>query len=170
MSKPAGPVTNVDDAEEHESLDGEYWGGSYKLLTPFMSENEGALHLNVSRTPPGRVGCPFHYHLVDDEVFYVLSGTGLLRYGEDLIPLRAGDCISCPAGTEVAHQIANTGPEDLVYLGIGRNSRTDICVYPDSNKINVRALKKVGYLEKVDYMDGEPERPKILDLAETLDT
>lgn len=52
---------------------------------------------------------PFHYHLREDEAFYILSGRGVLRYGDDLREIRAGDCISCPAGTKIAHQIANLG-------------------------------------------------------------
>lgn len=165
-----GPVLNVDEAEEHESLDGEHWGGWYRDLTPAMVENGGSLCVNISRTPPGRVGCPFHYHMLDDEVFYVLSGTGVLRYGDRIIPIRAGDCISCPAGSRVAHQIANTGSEDLVYLGIGRNSPNEVCVYPDSGKVMVRALRTVGFLTRTDYMEGEPERPRILDLAANVES
>jgi uncharacterized cupin superfamily protein len=165
MDTSRGPVLNIDDAEEHSSLDGEHWGGSYRLLTPYMSANGGALTMNVSRLPPQRVGCPFHFHMLDDELFFVLSGTGMLRYGEAIIPIRPGDAISCPAGTKVAHQIVNTGGEDLVYLGIGADSPNEVAVYPDSGKIMVRALKTVGVLSKTEYMAGEPERPLILDLA-----
>lgn len=165
MTTSRGPVLNVEEAEEHESLDGEYWGGGYKDLTPSMVANGGALCVNMSRTPPGRIGCPFHYHMLDDEVFYVLSGSGVLRYGDQIIPIGPGDCISCPAGTRNGHQIANTGTEDLVYLGIGRNSPNEVCAYPDSNKVMVRALKTVGFLTKTDYMEGEPETPRILELS-----
>ncbi len=165
MTDITSPVLNIDEAEAHESLGGEHWGGSYQVLTPFLEAQGRSLGVSLSRMPPGRVGCPFHYHMLEDEVFYILSGTGLLRYGEDVYPLRAGDCISCPAGTRVAHQIANTGDEDLVYLGIGPNDPNEVCVYPDSGKVMVRGLKSVGVLEKTDYMYGEPEPPKILDMS-----
>lgn len=165
MNSPCGPVLNIDEAEEHGSTDGEHWGGSYRVLTPYMDAHGGSLTMNVSRLPPGRVGCPFHFHLLDDELFHVLSGTGVLRYGEEIIPIRPGDTISCPAGAKVAHQIANTGSEDLVYLGIGADSANEVCVYPDSGKVMVRALKTVGVLNKTDYMAGEPERPLILDMS-----
>lgn len=164
MDQPRGPVLNIKDAEDHEASDGRYWGGSYKVLTPFM-EGRGSLGANLSRLPPGRVGCPFHYHLLEDEVFYVFSGKGVLRYGEELFPIGPGDCISCPAGSKVAHQIANTGDDDLVYLGVGRNDPNEVCVYPDSGKVMVRGLKTVGMLEKTDYMAGEPEPPKVLEMG-----
>jgi uncharacterized cupin superfamily protein len=162
-------VLNIDEAEEHDSRDGEYWGGSYKILAPFMETNGGKLAMNISRLPPGRVGCPFHYHMLDDELFYILSGTGVLRFGQDIIPIRPGDTISCPAGSGVAHQIANTGHEDLVYLGIGANSRNEVCGFPDSGKVMVRSLKLVGVLNKTNYMAGEPEQPLIFDMADRLD-
>jgi uncharacterized cupin superfamily protein len=160
-----GPVLNVADAEVQTYSLGEHYAGSFRALTPWMQQRGGSLGVNVTRTPPGGVGCPFHYHLLEDEVFYILSGTGVLRYGDDLFPLRPGDCISCPAGTKVAHQIANTGNEDLVYLGIGPNEPNEVCGYPDSGKVMVRGLGKVGFLAESEYMDGEPTRPKILDLV-----
>jgi uncharacterized cupin superfamily protein len=55
-----------------------------------------------------------------------------------------------------------------VYLGIGANSPNEVCYYPDSNKVMVRSLKTVGTLTETDYMDGEPERPLILDMAKKL--
>lgn len=168
MNSTRGPVLNIDEAPEHDASDGEHWGGSYRVLTPYMDEHGGSLTMNVSRLPPHRVGCPFHFHMLDDELFHVLSGTGVLRYGEEIYPIRPGDTISCPSGTQVAHQILNTGSEDLVYLGIGADSRNEVCVYPDSGKVMVRGLKTVGVLNKTDYMAGEPEVPLILDLAKKL--
>jgi len=168
MNSSRGPVLNIDEAEEHTSLDGEHWGGSYRPLTPYMAANGGTVMMNVSRLPPARVGCPFHFHMLDDEIFFVLSGTGMLRYGERIIPIRSGDAISCPAGTKVAHQIVNDGDEDLVYLAIGANSPNEVAGYPDSGKVMVRALKTVGILSPTAYMAGEPERPVILDLANGL--
>jgi uncharacterized cupin superfamily protein len=160
-----GPVLNIDEAEEHDSASGEHWGGTYKILTPYMEQKGGGLCANLSRMAPGRAGCPYHFHMLDDELFFVLSGTGVLRYGEQSIPIRAGDMISCPAGTGTGHQIASTGEEDLVYLGIGRNSPNEVCVFPDSDKVHIRGLKLKGRLTKTDFMDGEPEPPLILAAA-----
>lgn len=167
MSQPtAEPVVNVDEAEEHEAgSDSEHYHQFYKVLTPAIGEKPGALGVNVTRLPAGKVGCPFHYHLFEDEVFFVLSGSGVLRYGDELISIRAGDCIACPAGTQVAHQIANTGAVDLVYLAIGCNHPHEVCGYPDSGKVMVRSLKRVGWLEATEYMQGEPSVPKIFELA-----
>ncbi len=163
-TKDSPTVLNVADAPELEHMYGEHWGGFYKVMTPSMRPRGGALGLNWMRVPPGRAAVPFHAHRREDEVFFVLSGRGVLRYGDELTPLRAGDCVSCPANTGVAHQIANPYEEDLVYLSVGNHDPHEICVYPDTGKVMVRGVG-VGRLEKTPYFDGEPERPRILELA-----
>lgn len=162
-SKPI--VVNVEDAETEEQLHGEHFGGTFKDLTPSMRDRPGALGMNLARIPPGRTMCPFHAHVLADELFYVLSGTGVLRYGDTIHRVRPGDCISCPAGTGNAHQIANNGDEDLVYLAIGSNDPNEVATYPDSNKVLVRSLGLVGQLDKRDYHAGEPDVPRVFALA-----
>jgi uncharacterized cupin superfamily protein len=130
-----------------------------------MQPRGGRLGVNQSRLPPGRATCPIHYHQLEDEAFFVLSGRGVLRYGDDVRELRPGDCVSCPAGTKIAHQIANPFEDDLVYLAIGLNEPNEICVYPDTGKVMVRALEKVGFLQTAAYMEEEAVRPRIFDLA-----
>lgn len=164
MSEAHPVVVKVDAVREIEHGEGR-WHASYKPLTPSMEPRGGSLGVNLTRVGPGRSVAPFHYHQREDEAFYVLSGTGVLRYGDEVFALRPGDCISCPAGTRIAHQIANDGTEDLVYLAMGINDPNEICVYPDSGKVMVRSLKRVGHLREAPYMDGEPETPKIFELA-----
>jgi uncharacterized cupin superfamily protein len=157
-------VINVEDAVEEEGFDGEHWGHCWKVLTPSMGK--GQLGVNQTRVAPGRVAVPFRTHQREDEVFFVLSGRGVLRYGESLRELRPGDCVSCPARSGVAHQIANPFDEDLVYLSIGLNDPDEVCTYPDSGKVLVRSLKLLGRIERAEYMAGEPARPKILELID----
>lgn len=165
MSEPPSHVVNVDEVREIEHMSGEHWGGAYKPLTPSIEAKGGRLGVSQSRLPPGRATCPFHYHMLEDEAFFVLSGRGVLRYGDDVRVVRPGDCISCPAGTRVGHQIANPFDEDLVYLAIGPNEPNEVCVYPDTGKVMVRSLGRVGFLDNVEYMKGEAERPRIFELA-----
>ena len=162
MTTPFDPILNLDDAPIEGGGDAP-WGARWKVLTPHMRDAGGTLGVVQNILGPGMVGCPFHWHLHEDEVFLVLEGRGVLRYGDQTRPLRAGDCVSCPAGTRIAHQIANPFDEDLVYLAIGRRDPNEVCGYPDSGKVMVRALQTVGVLEARDYMDGEPDPPKLLD-------
>lgn len=93
------------------------------------------LGANLIALAPGKSAFPFHSHRASDELFYVVSGAGELRYGEHVYPIRAGDFISCPAGgPETAHQIRNTGSLELRYLAVGTNPRMDIVEYPDTGR------------------------------------
>jgi len=160
-------VVNLAEVDEVDCRSGEHWGGFDRQLTPSMRPKGGRLGVHQARLPKGRTMCPFHYHEREDEVFFILSGRGVLRYGEDVRELRAGDCVSCPAGTKTAHQIGNPFDDDLVYLAIGPHDPHEVCVYPDSNKIMVRSQRYNGFLENKSYTEGEPIPPKILGLHVT---
>lgn len=164
MAKKPLQVVNVNDIKEIEQRSGDHWGCFDKPLTPSMRPAGGRLGVNLTRVPPGRSACPFHAHQLEDEAFYIVSGRGMLRYGNRLQEIGPGDCISCPAGTEIAHQLANPFDQDLTYLAIGPHDPDEVCTYPDNGKVLVRSLKRVGYLEVADYLDGEPEKPRIFDL------
>lgn len=169
MSKVPCHVVNVDEVEERDHTSGDHWGGIDKPLTPSMRPNGGKLGVNLSRLPKGRTMCPFHHHALEDEVFFVLSGRGVLRYGDDVRTLRAGDCVSCPAGTRIAHQIANPFDDDLVYLAIGAHEPNEVCVYPDTGKVLIRSLRLAGRFTEATYLEGEPSPPLIFDLATKID-
>jgi uncharacterized cupin superfamily protein len=170
MSEPAVTppiVVNVDDLPEQERGRGQF-GAAFQSLTPSMRPRGGSLGINRMRLKKGHTTVPFHYHLREDEAFFVLSGRGVLRYGDELRDIRAGDCISCPAGTRIAHQIANPHDEDLVYLAIGAFDPNEVCVYPDSDKVMVRGVKIVGRVTPMEYFEAEPQPPKIFELANKL--
>lgn len=127
------------------------------------------LGYNVTVLPPGKRGYPFHNHRVNEEMFFVLDGTGEVRIGSERHAIRAGDIIACPpGGPESAHQIVNTGSVDLRYLSISTREYPEVCEYPDSNKYGVMAdygpaadgtpqvFRVVGRRgETVDYWEGE---------------
>lgn len=142
------------------------WAATWRVLTPQMRAAGGTLGVVSNTLPPGSVGCPFHWHLNEDEVFIVLRGRGVLRYGDTIREIGPGDCISCPAGTRIAHQIGNPFDEALEYLAIGHRDPNEICGYPDTGKVMVRALQTVGRLEARPYMDGEPEKPILFEMFE----
>lgn len=165
MNRDPAVVLNEADAPVEGGGEGP-WGSTWKVLTPQMRARGGSLGVVMCRLKQGQTGCPFHYHYREDEVFYVLSGRGVLRYGDTLSPIGPGDCVSCPAGTRTAHQLANPHEEDLVYLAIGPRDPHEVCGYPDNGKVMVRALGEVGFLSAADYMAGEPDPPRIFTLIE----
>ena len=55
--------------------------------------------------------------------------------------MRPGDYVAFPAGQKVGHSFMNSGTGPCRYLMIGEQSPNEVCVYPDSNKVMVRALR-----------------------------
>ena len=106
------------------------------------------LGYNITAVP--RAGAhSLHNHRVNEEMFFVLQGSGEVRIGGQTHPLRAGDILACPAGgTDTAHQIINTGTEELRYLAVSTKISPEICDYPDSGKFGI-------YDERIDTVDGK---------------
>ena len=52
-----------------------------------------------------------------------------------------------------------------MYLAIGAHDPHEVCVYPDSDKVLIRSLKKVGRLDSAEYFTGEGTEPKIFAMA-----
>ncbi len=154
-------VLNANDVAEEAFVYGDNWASFDKQLSP-AKRHAGRLGVILARVPPGKSACPFHTHQMEDEVFFVLSGRGLLRYGEEVREIAPGDCVTCPAGTGVAHQIANPFEEDLRYLAIGTNDPNEVCTYPDSGQIMVRSLGRNGFLREADYFEGQPDPLRIM--------
>lgn len=114
---------------------------------------------------PGKVGCPYHFHYAEEEMFVILEGEGTLRVADERIPIKAGDVIDIPPGPEYPHHIINTSNAPLKYLSISTQKRLEICEYPDSNKylastsdprglVASRKMHRAG--TDLDYWDGEP--------------
>jgi uncharacterized cupin superfamily protein len=96
------------------------------------------LGYNVTAVPPGKRAFPCHNHLVNEEMFFVLEGSGEVRIGDQVHAIRAGDVIACPpGGIETAHQLVNTGEVELKYLAVSTLLSPEVCQYPDSAKFAV---------------------------------
>lgn len=110
---------------------------------------------NITAVAPGKRAFPFHNHQVNEEMFFVLEGTGEIRIGKETFPLRQGDIVACPAGgRDTAHQIINNGDSELRYLALSTRRYPEICEYPDSDKFGVMA-------NTVDA-DGEPRMFRVI--------
>ncbi|MBI3563280.1 MAG: cupin domain-containing protein [Gammaproteobacteria bacterium] len=143
----------------------------YDARMGFIAPLLGAQKLgyNLTAVPPGKCAFPLHNHRVNEEMFFVLQGTGELRIGESVYPVRVGDIIACPAGgKELAHQIVNTRKDELRYLAVSTKLSPEIVEYPDSGKFGVLAEYPAGPEGKpqvfrfvgredlgIDYWDGE---------------
>jgi len=153
----------VDDLQ----LDSMKKGTRYAAGTAPIGDLLGLKWLGASLhvVPPGKSACPFHRHHTTDEMFLVLSGQGDYRIGDRRLPFGAGACLGAPAGGE-AHQIFNTGSEDLRYIAFSNNTNADVLEYPDSGRVRIDAgaggfhdkdgtFKQGGLLQPLGYWDGE---------------
>lgn len=156
------PFANLDEVEFTDIEE----NGFYTSRRAEFSEDIGARKLgyNLTELPPGKAQCPFHSHREVEEMFLILEGEGELRFGEQRFRIRRHDVIACPTGgPEVAHQIINTDDCVLRYLSLSTVSSTEVCEYPDSNKVGVFAnqsdsprFRKIFRSEAtVDYYDRE---------------
>ena len=126
------------------------------------------LGYNITAVAPGKRAFPLHNHHANEEMFYLLQGTGELRIGDERYSLRAGDFIANPpGGPETAHQIINTGSEELRYLAVSTMITPEAVEYPDSKKVaaysrqtqadgSLRVFRQISRDgQSVDYWDGE---------------
>ena len=137
------PIANVADAPRHT-------GSHAPAFAYSMTELAGpaggrAIGANLTRVPPGKAAFPFHHHHANEEHFFILSGTGLVRVGARVHAVKAQDyLVHLPGGPEHAHQLINTGAEDLVYLAISTRIMPEVVGYPDSAKTGVRTDEGTG--------------------------
>lgn len=114
------------------------YGGRRAELGRVMGARK--LGYNITAIAPGKRAYPRHNHRVNEEMFFVLEGSGEIRIGDETYPVRAGDVIACPAGgPETAHQLRNTGDAELKVLAVSTAESPEICDYPDSGKFSVLA-------------------------------
>ena len=63
--------------------------------------------------PPGKAVTP-HHHIELEEIYYILSGKGLMSVGTEFREVSSGDAIYVPRGAR--HTLENTGEEPIRLL------------------------------------------------------
>ena len=107
---------------------------------------------------PSQKSAAAHWHTLEEEHVYIIEGTLTVRVGAAHHIMIAGDYIRFPAGVVEAHQLFNHSEEPCKYILVGEQNEHDVCYYPDSNKVQIRATKEVFLRSDVrDYGHGEPE-------------
>lgn len=129
-------VLNIDDAESRDIASGDCFEAR---IAPLADKTGGQrIGANLTTVPPGKAAFPMHHHYGNEEHFFIVSGTGTLRLGDDRHAVRPGDyVVTPPGGPELAHQLVNTGSEDLRYLSLSTKIVPEVVGYPDSGKTGV---------------------------------
>lgn len=120
-----------------------------------------ALGSHLEEVPPGHASAILHYHLLEEELFYLVSGTLTVR---ELVPgadhyrelaLRAGELIAYPADTGIAHQFINRSDAPARFISLSDQHPGEVACYPDAGKVLCRAMRWLGVV-------GEREPAELL--------
>ena len=159
----AGPLTLPDPAPERAgnvvALDQaptvDFENGPGKALGRFPGKAAGAKvsALNHMAIAPGREAAPPHCHSLEEELFVVLDGAGVVHIGEEEHDVRPGSIVSRPPGTGVAHWFT-AGDDGLGVLAYSTKDPNDAAFYPRTGLVALRGLGVVFRPERVDPWSG----------------
>ena len=157
---------NINDIKEEawQSPGGKY-AVSFKGISEALGREPASLDvpkrqpfdLEWNRVPPGKRNFPYHAHSAQWELYLVISGEGSVRHKNGTTQVEAGDAFIF--GPDEAHQLINSGEEDLVYYGIADNPIGESAYYPDSGKWKANKSSAADRVvikgRETDYFDGE---------------
>jgi uncharacterized cupin superfamily protein len=157
--KPKLPIAS-DSVPWEDTFSAEKFGGRARHLTSAaMGEDDWHVGMAIESPAPGKRLFPRHYHMLEEEQVLVLEGEVTLLLGEERHVMKPGDYVCFPAGQKIGHSFLNSGTGPCRYLVIGENRASDVCVYPDSNKLSVPGLAERSHVfDKAairKYWDGE---------------
>ena len=89
--------------------------------------------LSLETLQPGGQSALRHWHTLDDEFVYVLSGEVVLVTNDGDQVLRDGMAAGYPAGKKDAHHFINRSKMPATYLEIGNRTEGDNAFYPDDD-------------------------------------
>jgi uncharacterized cupin superfamily protein len=156
-AKPKPPICSQDIAWDERRLAPGFVDRNKHLTYAAVGENYH-VGILIEGPPPGMRGAPKHYHMLEEEHALILEGQVTLLVGHERYEMKAGDYVCFPAGHKVGHSFMNSGAGPCSYLMIGERNPNEVCVMPDSNKMEVRALRTGVYFDMSGvrkYLDGE---------------
>ena len=92
---------------------GHFGGALSKALVGPENSGSALMDFRISRYAPNAY-VQEHSHRVQEQVYYVLEGEGVLTVGKDRHLMRPHDYVYLPPG--VPHSFTNTGTTGLVFL------------------------------------------------------
>lgn len=161
-------IVNLADVPLRDHGDDRAFAAKLGRVGPLIGAKKLGCMMHI--VPAGKKAFPRHAHHANEEMFFILSGAGTYRVGAESFPIRANDVIAAPAGDgETAHQIVNTGTDELRYLAISTRNDPDVVEYPNSGKFGLASMipedkgllgARVLFIGRMDtpslgYFDGE---------------
>jgi len=142
---------------KHQSEHNPYEYNKYEV-TEQGKDNKS--YVAIYEIPPQKANYPYHYHLKNEEVFYIISGNGILETPNGNKIISSGDIIVCPPSEKGAHRIINSSQTEMLsYFSCDTVNSPEVVSYPNSNKIGILVNGEPGTFYKknsnVDYYEGE---------------
>ncbi len=83
-----------------------------ELIHPSIHGNLNQSLAEATVAPGSRTD--LHWHLIAEEIYFILKGRGLMTIGEEVFPVSVGDSVLIPPGKP--HRLENTGRSPLKVL------------------------------------------------------
>jgi uncharacterized cupin superfamily protein len=147
-------LAHWDDVESHRRTKGEMDATWQRLGDAAGTRGVG---LNRVRVEPGKLPTPPHSHGASEEVYYVLSGSGLAWQDGQVHEVRPQDCVIHRAD-ELEHTFV-AGREGLEYLVFGTRHPTELGWLPRSGAVRLGWPWVEGRVD--DPWDREAEAPPL---------
>ncbi len=117
--------------------------------------------VNLVTLGPGCESALRHWHTLEDEFVYILSGEVVLVTDVGKQILKTGQCAGYPAGSRNAHHFVNKSGKPAQYLEVGTRIADDQAHYPDDDLqwSNPETGSIDGYKKKTTvttHKDGTP--------------
>jgi uncharacterized cupin superfamily protein len=109
--------------------------------------------VNLTTLRPGAISALRHWHSVQDEFVFILSGHPTLITDAGETVLQPGMCAGFRGGDPDGHHLANRSDEDVVYLEIGDRLPGDSGSYPDDD---LKAVVRSDGQWQFQHKDGSP--------------
>lgn len=157
MEERSIKIANINDIKPvHKAVHASYEYYKYEVA----EADEGRCEVSIYEIPPGKSNYPYHYHVKSEEVFYIISGEGILETPDGDRPIAAGDVVICPPSPKGAHKITNSSQSEMLrYLDCDTTHYLDVAFYPHSDKINVSVQGEENRIYRqqntVGYYEGE---------------
>lgn len=87
--------------------------------------------VNFVILPPGEASALRHWHQLEDEFVYIVSGEVVLITDDGEEEMSAGMCVGFPAGVQNGHHLVNRSGAEARYLEIGTRADGEEAFYPD---------------------------------------
>jgi uncharacterized cupin superfamily protein len=111
--------------------------GPLGFTTYDLGEAAGTKNVGVTRARvnPGRQSSPVHIELDEEEIFYVLGGSGLSWQDGEVYEVGPGDCVVHPVGEETHTMIG--GPDGLDILVFGERTDATLTYLPRAKVVRM---------------------------------